>query len=164
MESGSIRNVLGCNTATTSSTSFPFEQQPHPSHDAFTFTFPPPVHPTSDVPISVMPPTPKPRDAEPDSEPATDFPPFVFHTDNLLAPRETDQSWQGSRPAAEWILSRQEVHAHQLDLDHRISAEITDPWFPSFVSISIYLHSCHFANPDLHRSLAVRIWNPCTCI
>ena len=71
--------------------------------------------------------------------PIPSFPKFVFNTDNLLATRQTERSWRGSRQAMEWVLSQEELHAYHVDLDRELPSEMEDPWYPSFVSMfSLY--------------------------
>lgn len=63
------------------------------------------------------------------------FPKFTFNTDNLLATRQTNRFWRGSRQPVEWILSREELHAQHVDLDRELPSEMDDPWYPSFVCL-----------------------------
>jgi hypothetical protein len=99
------------------------------------------ISPTDSMP-GTAPTTSRPTTSRPTTPPScstSSFPKFVFKTDNLLETRKTDRSWQGSRQAAEWILSREELHAQQVDLDRWVPKEIDHSDFPSFVSPFKYL-------------------------
>lgn len=59
-------------------------------------------------------------------------PQFVFNTNDLLATRQTRRSWQGSYQPGSWVLSREELHANQVDQDRALPAAMDA--FPSYVS------------------------------
>ena len=71
---------------------------------------------------------------EREDETSSSLPKFVFHTDDFLATRQTTGSWRGSRNPDEWILSREDLHAEQVDRDRDLPEEMDNPWYPSYVS------------------------------
>lgn len=60
---------------------------------------------------------------------------FVFNTNNILATRQETGSWRLREKDPEWILSREELHAEQVDLDRLLPAEMSRPFYPTYVSL-----------------------------
>ena len=61
-----------------------------------------------------------------------DEPELVYNTNDILATRQTIRGWSNSSDPSSWILSREELHSDQVDLDRLLPGALED--FPSFVS------------------------------
>jgi hypothetical protein len=86
---------------------------------------------------------------------------FVFNTNDLLSTRQTIRSWKGSYLPEHFILSREELHADQVDQDRALPEEMNEASFPSFVSGPFPSYICL----KLPRPYPLATWNPCigTC-
>jgi len=58
-----------------------------------------------------------------------DLPDQIFNTNHLLHTRQTVRNWLADHDPDAWILSREEFHAHQVDRDRSLPANLDD--FPS---------------------------------
>jgi hypothetical protein len=74
---------------------------------------------------------------EEDRPPRPTFPEpeFVYNTNDLLATRQTVRGWRNSSDPSSWILSREELHSDQVDLDRLLPEAMDD--YPSFVRCSL---------------------------
>jgi hypothetical protein len=60
--------------------------------------------------------------------------PFIYNTNNLLATRQITHSWHGSHRAKDWVLSREELHAEEVDHSRELAVTMDEPEFPVLVS------------------------------
>lgn len=58
-------------------------------------------------------------------------PELIYNTNDLLATRQTVRGWNNSSDPSSWILSREEWHSEQVDLDRLLPGALDD--YPSFV-------------------------------
>jgi hypothetical protein len=62
---------------------------------------------------------------------------FVYHTNNHLATRQTSRSWHGSHRPDNWIVSREELHADEVDCARELPVTLEEGDFPVFVSNNV---------------------------
>jgi hypothetical protein len=63
--------------------------------------------------------------------------PYVFHTNDELATRQTIRSWHGTLRAEDWIPSREDLHADEVDRSRILPLRLLDDDYPIFVSFKI---------------------------
>jgi hypothetical protein len=61
---------------------------------------------------------------------------FVFNTNLPVNPRHTARPWVGSLRPQDWIPSREELHAAQVDFDRSLPSEMHLAGFPVYVRLS----------------------------
>jgi hypothetical protein len=99
-------------------------------------------------------PTLQTRDPSPPLSSPPTFGPFVFNTNDILSTRQEIGSWHGSSKSMEWLLSREELHAEQVDLDRGLPAEMQHPFYPSFVRLyHLLLSICSQLTRPFHPAI-----------
>lgn len=58
---------------------------------------------------------------------------FVFHTNLPIHPRHTKQPWVGTLRPEDWVPSREELHAEQVDFDRSLPTEMLKAGYPKYV-------------------------------
>ena len=77
---------------------------------------------------------------DPDSDTDMRPPAFVFNTNLPINPRRTIRPWVGSLRPEDWVPSREELHADQVDFARSLPLEMSHAGYPAYVSL-FYLKS-----------------------
>jgi len=84
-------------------------------------------------------------DTNPVHDPETDIDmrpvSFVFNTNLPINPRQTARPWVGSLRPQDWVPSREELHAEQVDFDRSLPSEMHHAGYPVYVRRHFFIGS-----------------------
>ena len=65
--------------------------------------------------------------------------PYIFHTNDTLATRQTLRTWTGTHRAEDWVPSREDLHAEEVDRSRILPLQILERGYPHFVGFILTL-------------------------
>jgi hypothetical protein len=60
---------------------------------------------------------------------------YIYNSNDLIATRQTVRSWKGSYRPDEWVISREELHADEVDRARALAIDLEEADYPKFVRL-----------------------------